>query len=260
MFLKYNSSFIPLNIFWFFPFHHVIWKVWKSVICSVRFISRRFVLSIFLFQTAERSIITCIRRNERHNNNSSGNSASKISLTIVHLRRTKVYNKLHNFYKWTTRKITHLKLFETPINIIDILHVHHTIDDIHACCTLGLSVFMYICSPVVSCPHKIIHLNLTVGIGPISKTQLRTDLIAYLYKRNLDHYVLMANDMGQTGQSLHIAGNKSNRKTAIITLGIQVEIYKCPLFTSLRKILCIAITQFLNSYYDVAHCGRSKII
>ena len=55
---------------------------------------------------------------------------------------------------------------------------------------------------------------------------------------------------------------KSNRKTAIITVGIQVEIYKCPLFTSLRKILCIAIAQFLNSYYDmdVAHCGQSKII
>ena len=71
----------------------------------------------------------------------------------------------------------------------------------------------------------------------------------------------MAYDMGQTEQSLHIAGNKSNRNTAIITVDIQVEIYKCPFFTSLRKILRIAIAQFLNSHlYDVVHCGRSKII
>ena len=34
----------------------------------------------------------------------------------------------------------------------------------------------------------------------------------------------MAYDMGQTEQSLHTAENKSNRNTAIITVGIQVEI------------------------------------
>ena len=77
------------------------------------------MLSILLFQTAERSIVTCIRRNERHYN-SSGISASKISLTSIYFRRTKVYNKLH------------------------ICPSHF-------------------CSPVVSCPDKIIHLNLTVG-------------------------------------------------------------------------------------------------
>ena len=32
-------------------------------------------------------------------------------------------------------------------------------------------------------------------------------------------------------------------------------LYKYLLFTSLRKILCIAFAQFLNSHYDVAHCG-----
>ena len=70
----------------------------------------------------------------------------------------------------------------------------------------------------------------------------------------------MTYDMGQSEQSLHIAGNKSNRNTAIITVGIKVEIYKSPFFTSLRKMLCIAISQFLNSHYDVAHNGQSNII
>ena len=36
----------------------------------------------------------------------------------------------------------------------------------------------------------------------------------------------MVYDMGQSEQSLHIAGHKSNRNTAIITVGIKVEIYK----------------------------------
>ena len=48
-----------------------------------------------------------------------------------------------------------------------ITYVHHTIDDKHACCTLGVDVSMCTCSPVVSCPDKIIHLNLTFGYeGP----------------------------------------------------------------------------------------------
>ena len=66
----------------------------------------------FFSKLLKDQIITCIRRNERNYNN-SGISASKVSLTIVYLRRTKVHNKLHNYYKWTIRKITHLKLFDT---------------------------------------------------------------------------------------------------------------------------------------------------
>ena len=56
-------------------------------------------------------IITCIRRNERHYM-SSGNNASKISLTIA-------YHTCRMFI----------------LNTFDDIHVH-------SCCTLGLHVFM----------------------------------------------------------------------------------------------------------------------
>ena len=45
-------------------------------------------------------------------------------MLIIHVEawNMKVYNKLHN-YKWTRRKVTHLKLFEIPTNTFNILHI-----------------------------------------------------------------------------------------------------------------------------------------
>ena len=98
----------------------------------------------FFSKLLKDQIITCIRRNER-NYNSSGISASKVSLTIVYLRRTKVHNKLHNYYKWTIRKITHLKLFDTPTNKFNILHMFITLlIYMH----VVLLVFVYLCTLV----------------------------------------------------------------------------------------------------------------
>ena len=145
MFLEYNSLSIEYHLSKIsFPFHRVIWKIWMSVNCSVCLISRRYVLSIFLFWTAERydQIITGVRRNEKHYI-SSGNNDSKTSLTIAYHRRTQVYNKLHNFYRWTTRKITHLKLFETPTNKLIIIYMFIILLIIYM--HVVLFVFMYLC-------------------------------------------------------------------------------------------------------------------
>ena len=59
----------------------------------------------------------------------------------------------------------------------------------------------------------------------------------------------MAYDMGQTGQSLHTAGNKSNRKTAIITVGIRVEINKCPFSHLWKKKYCVLLLH--NSWIHI---------
>ena len=94
----------------------------------------------FFSKLLKDQIITCIRRNER-NYNSSGISASK-----VYLRRTKVHNKLHNYYKWTIRKITHLKLFDTLTNKFNILHIMFITLLIYM--HVVLLVFVYLCTLV----------------------------------------------------------------------------------------------------------------
>ena len=147
MFLKYKSSFIPLNIIclrFFFLFTMSSGKFeFLSSAQSVWFLEDLCCL-YFFSKLLKDQIITCIRRNER-NYNSSGISASKVSLTIVYLRRTKVHNKLHNYYKWTIRKITHLKLFDTPTNKFNILHMFITLlIYIH----VVLLVFVYLCTLV----------------------------------------------------------------------------------------------------------------
>ena len=100
----------------------------------------------FFSKLLKDQIVTCIRRNER-NYNSSGISASKVSLTIVYRRRTNIHNinKLHNYYKWTIWKITHLKLFDTPTNKFNILHMFITLlIYMH----VVLLVFVYLCTLV----------------------------------------------------------------------------------------------------------------
>ena len=105
---------------------------------------------------------------------------------------------------------------------------------------------MYTCSPVVSCPDKIIHLNLIVGYEGPCNYWSNFKNTTYI-KEILTKYPLMAYDMGQTEPSLHTAGNKSNRNTAIITVASRWKFTSAPFSTSLNKILLL----FHNSWIHI---------